>query len=51
MYSLYESCVMNDISFGSYIEEVLERIMAGDTNYRDMLPNRIVLSKDSQKAA
>lgn len=51
MYSLYESCVMNDVCFGSYIEEVLNRIMVGDTNYRDMLPNRIVLAKDKQKAA
>lgn len=51
MYSLYESCVMNDVNFGTYIEEVLDRILAGDTNYRDMLPNRIILSRDVQEAA
>ena len=51
MYSLYESCVMNDISFGTYIEEVLDRILVGDTNYQNMLPNRIVLSTMKQDVA
>lgn len=51
MYSLYESCVMNEISFNSYIEEVLDRIMAGDTNYRDMLPNRIIILEEKQEVA
>lgn len=51
MYSIYESCVMNDVSFTSYIETVLDRIMDGDTNYRDMLPNRIVLPSGRQDVA
>lgn len=43
MYSLVETCRLNDVNFDSYIEEVLNRIQSGDTNYRDMLPSRIVL--------
>lgn len=42
---------MNEISFNSYIEEVLDRIMAGDTNYRDMLPNRIIILEEKQEVA
>lgn len=51
MYSLYESCVMNEISFNVYIEEVLNRIQDGDTDYRSMLPNRIILSSAAQEVA
>ena len=30
MYSLYESCKMNDIDFGEYVEDILTRMMNGD---------------------
>ena len=51
MYSLYESCTMNEISFNVYIEEVLNRIQDGDTDYRSMLPNRITLPSGVQEVA
>ena len=43
MYSLVESCRMNDLDFGHYIETVLIRIQDGDTDFHGMLPNVIVL--------
>ena len=33
MYSLYESYKMNNLKFGSYIENVLTRMKDGDKNY------------------
>ena len=38
MYSLYESCKMNDLNFGKYIEGILTRMKDGDKDYRSMLP-------------
>ena len=38
MYSLYESCKMNDLNFGKYIEDILTRMKNGDKDYRSMLP-------------
>ena len=43
MYSLVESCRMNRIDFGSYIEHVLREIMEGNQDYRSLLPNHIVM--------
>ena len=38
MYSLYESCRLNNINFGKYLNDILTRMMKGDTNYMAMLP-------------
>ena len=38
MYSLYESCKMNNLNYGRYIEDVLTRMKDGDKDYRAMLP-------------
>lgn len=38
IYSILESCNLNDISFGDYVEDVCTRIMHGDSNYESMLP-------------
>jgi len=38
MYSLYESCKMNNLNFGRYIEDILTRMKDGDKDYRAMLP-------------
>lgn len=38
MYSLYESCKMNNLNFGRCIEDVLTRMKDGDKGYRAMLP-------------
>ena len=38
MYSLYESCKMNDIDFGEYVEDILKRMMNGDDDYKSMIP-------------
>ena len=37
MYSLYESCKMNNLNFGLYIEDILIRIMNGDEDSLAML--------------
>ena len=42
MYSLYESCKMNDIDFGEYVEDILTRMMNGDTDYESMIPCRSI---------
>lgn len=52
MYSLVESCRMNDIDFGDYIEYVLRELQNGNTNYRELLPNHVSLPvKESKTAA
>ena len=38
MYSLYESCRLNNINFGKYLNDILTRMMKCDTNYMAMLP-------------
>lgn len=38
MHSLYESYKMNNLNFGSYIEDILTRMKEGDKDYRAMLP-------------
>lgn len=38
MYSLYESCKMNNLNFGRYIEDILTRMKDGDKDYKSMLP-------------
>lgn len=50
MYSLVESCKMNKIDFGDYIEHVLREIMDGNENYRSLLPNHIIMpQKETEK--
>lgn len=39
MYSLLESCKLNEVNFGKYIEDVLTRIMHGETPDATFLPN------------
>lgn len=46
MYSLEESCKMNGFDFGTYIEYVMERMVAGDKNARSLLPNRVSIPAD-----
>ena len=38
VYSLYESCKMNNLNFGRYIEDILTRMKDGDKDYLSMLP-------------
>ena len=38
MYSLYESCKMNNLNFARYIEDILTRMKEGDKDCRAMLP-------------
>lgn len=51
MYSLVESCRMNGLDFGIYIETVLRRIQSGDTDIHGMLPNVITLPQTAGSAA
>ena len=47
MYSLYESCKLNDLNFFDYINDVLTRLMKGETDYRSLIPcNYKPLPKD-----
>lgn len=46
MYSLEESCKMNGLDFGTYIEYVLERMVAGDKDARSLLPNHVNIPAD-----
>ena len=53
MYSLYESCKMNDIDFGEYVEDILtrmmNRMMNGDDDYRSMIPCYYTPGKKQEK--
>jgi hypothetical protein len=49
MYSLYESCKMNDIDFGEYVEDILTRMMNGDEDYRSMIPCYYTPGKKQEK--
>ena len=52
MYSLFESCKMNDIDFGEYVEDILTRMMNGDDDYRSMIPcNYTPVKKQGKKIA
>jgi hypothetical protein len=47
MYSLYESCKLNELNFFDYINDVLTRLMKGETDYKSLIPcNYIPLPKD-----
>ena len=49
MYSLYESCKMNELDFGRYIEDILTRMKDGDKDYKSMLPCYYVEKSDEVK--
>ena len=49
MYSLYESCKMNNLNFGRYIEDILTRMKDGDKDYKSMLPCYYVEKFDEVK--
>lgn len=49
MYSLYESCKMNNLNFGLYVEDILTRIMNGDEDYLAMLPCYYVPTRKEEK--
>ncbi len=49
MYSLVESCKMNKIDFGDYIEYILCELRDGNKDYRSLLPNHVVLSQKEVK--
>ena len=51
MYSLFESCKMNDIDFGEYVEDILTRMMNGDDDYRSMIPCNYAPAKRQEKKA
>lgn len=46
MYSLEESCKMNGLDFGTYIEYVLERMVVGEKDARSLLPNHVNIPSD-----
>ena len=38
MFSLFESCQLNDIHFGDYIEDILTRLMEGEQDFMSLIP-------------
>ncbi len=38
VFSLLESCNLNEINFEEYLEDILNRILLGDTDYESMIP-------------
>lgn len=42
MYSLLESCKLNSVNFGEYIEDILTRLMKGEKADASFLPNNYV---------
>lgn len=42
MYSLLESCKLNNVNFGKYIEDILTRLMKGERVDMSFLPNNYV---------
>ena len=49
MYSLYESCKMNNLNFGRYIEDILTRMKDGDKDYKSMFLCYYVEKSDEVK--
>lgn len=45
MFSLFESCKLNDINFGDYIEDVLTRLMSGEQDFMSLIPCNYKSSK------
>ena len=37
MFSLFESCKLNDINFGDYIEDILTRLMEGEQDFMSLI--------------
>ena len=42
MYSLLESCKLNNVNFGEYVEDILTRLMKGEKAEASFLPNKYV---------
>mgnify|MGYP007020538118 CR=1 FL=1 len=38
MFSLFESCKLNEINFGDYIEDILTRLMEGEQDFMSLIP-------------
>lgn len=53
MYSLLESCKLNAVNFGEYIEDILTRLMKGEKADASFLPNKYVPrpKQEQEKAA
>ena len=52
MYSLLESCKLNNVNFGEYVEDILTRLMKGEKADASFLPNKYVpRSKEEQENA
>ena len=51
MYSLYESCKLNDLNFFDYINDVLPRLTKGENDYKSLIPcnYKPLSSKEEQK--
>ena len=50
MYSLYESCKLNELNFFDYINDVLTRLMKGETDYNSLIPCNYKPLPESEEA-
>ena len=52
MYLLLESCKLNNVNFGEYVEDILTRLIKGEKTDESFLPNKYVSrSKEEQEKA
>ena len=45
MFSLFESCKLNDINFGDYIEDILTRLMEGEQDFMSLIPCNLLFGE------
>ena len=50
MFSLFESCKLNDINFGDYIEDILTRLMEGEQDFMSLIPCNYISNMQEVKS-
>lgn len=45
MFSLFESCKLNEINFGDYIEDILTRLMEGEQDFMSLIPCNLLFGE------
>ena len=45
MFSLFESCKLNDINFGDYMEDILTRLMEGEQDFMSLIPCNLLFGE------
>ena len=45
MFSLFESCKLNEINFGDYTEDILTRLMEGEQDFMSLIPCNLLFGE------